>query len=281
MPDLPLGAVIAFNYKDVRVADQVEIFRAAGVRRVQVFRDYMRSPEPGEILETLRRAAFTVDSLHGYFHLEDMDGPPCDISAADAAEREAALEIMEREADFARALGCRDVVVHPTGARMSDADAFRPAMLEESARDLAAIGRTADVRFLVENMPPTYFGCDVPELRRIVDAVDDAHLGLIYDSGHANMAGDPVGVVRAMGPRLWGVHLHDNLGENDDHMIPGTGTAPLEAIAAAMAEVGYGGTFLLEVYRPMDEVRRDLTAARLEFIERLRRIASGESPEAA
>ena len=41
------------------------------------------------------------------------------------------------------------------------------------------------------------------------------------------------------------------------------------------AEVGFSGTFMLEVYRPTDEVRRDLTPERLAFIDRLRRLASG------
>jgi sugar phosphate isomerase/epimerase len=53
------------------------------------------------------------------------------------------------------------------------------------------------------------------------------------------------------------------------------GTLPFEAIARTLAEVGYAGSFTIEVYRPTEEVRRDLTPARLAHIEKLRRIASG------
>lgn len=62
------------------------------------------------------------------------------------------------------------------------------------------------------------------------------------------------------------------------HLLPGMGIIDFETVARALADVGFGGTFLLEIYRPTDEVRRDLTPERLAYIERLRRIASGLKP---
>jgi len=78
-----------------------------------------------------------------------------------------------------------------------------------------------------------------------------------------------------MGPRLWGVHLHDNDGTEDEHLLPGMGTVPFDDVAAALVEVGFAGTFMLEIYRDTWEVRRDLTPERLDYINRLRRLASG------
>jgi sugar phosphate isomerase/epimerase len=227
------------------------------------------------VCETLDAAGLAADSLHGYFQLEPGDLPGSDLSSPDTAVRQGVIEVLRREAEFARAIGCRDVIVHPVAPGQESADQRRRDSFVEAVAALAETGRRDDVRFLVENMPRPMFGSDARLLRQAVDAAGGRHVGLNYDSGHAMLAGDPVGAVRAMGPRLWGIHLHDNLGEKDDHMIPGTGRVPLEEIARALAEVGYGGTFMLEVYRPTDEVRRDLTAERLAFIERLRRLASG------
>ena len=275
MPELPLGAVIAFDFESWDIQDEIALLKSAGVRRVQVYRNYAQGITAAHIRETLDAAGLAIDSLHGYFHLQGFAGPAFDLSSPDAAAREAALGIMRSEAEFARALGCRDIIVHPV-----DPDATSEAGREEGllagARVLASIGARADCRFLIENMPPPMFGRDAALLRRVVDAVASPHVGCAFDSGHATLTGDPVAAVRTMGARLWGVHLHDTLGKEDDHMIPGTGVVPFEDVARALAEIGFGGTFLLEVYRPTAEVRRDMTPARLKFIDRLRRIASGQ-----
>jgi sugar phosphate isomerase/epimerase len=278
MSDLPLGAVIAFDFQAWDVSDEIALLAAAGVRRVQVYRNYVQGITAAAVRKTLDQAGLAADSLHGCFQADDLAGPLCDLSAADRGLREASLDLMRLEAEFARVLGCRDIVVHPVGLGSKMTDGWRERALAESGRGLDRLGREFGVRFLIENMPPPYFGTDVRPLCRVVDALASPHVGLAYDSGHAMLAGDPVGIVRLMGPRLWGVHLHDNRGLQDDHLIPGTGIIPFEEVARALAEVHYGGTFMIEVYRPTAEVRRDLTPGRLAFIDRLRRLASGQVP---
>jgi len=274
MQDLPLGTVIAFDFKTWDVQEEIALIQEVGIRRVQIYRNYKQGISAEEVRRTLEAGGLAPDSLHGYFSLEGFDGPPCDLSSGNAGLRQASLAIMEGEARYARILGCRDIIVHPVPSGDTQNDAFREATLTESARRLAEIGREHDVRFLIENMPPPMFG-RAAALRRVVDATASPHVGLAYDSGHATLAGDPIGAIHAMGLRLWGVHIHDNLGAKDDHLIPGLGVIPFDAVAHALAVVGYSGTFILEVYRTTAEVRRDLTPERLAFIERLRRKASG------
>jgi len=274
MQDLPLGTVIAFDFKTWDVQEEIALIQEVGIRRVQIYRNYKQGISAEEVRRTLEAGGLAPDSLHGYFSLEGFDGPPCDLSSGNAGLRQASLAIMEGEARYARILGCRDIIVHPVPSGDTQNDAFREAMLTESACRLAEIGREHDVRFLIENMPPPMFG-RAAALRRVVDATASPHVGLAYDSGHATLAGDPIGAIHAMGLRLWGVHIHDNLGAKDDHLIPGLGVIPFDAVAHALAVVGYSGTFILEVYRTTAEVRRDLTPERLAFIERLRRKASG------
>jgi len=275
MPDLPLGAVVAFDLVNWDIGDQIDLVREAGVGRIQVYRNYTQDISADFVRRTLADADLICDSLHGYFWFTTSRGPKFDPSSPDASVRAASVELLRREADFARAIGCRDIVVHPSDDASRTDDAGRPEAVTASAEALARLGAEADVRFLIENMPPPMFGCDARVLRRAADDAGDPHVGLLYDSGHAMLAREPVEFVRIMGPRLGLVHLHDTMGADDDHMIPGTGVIPFEAVARALAEVGYGGTFLLEVLRKTEEVRRDLVPARLAFIERLRRLASG------
>ncbi len=275
MGELALGAIIAFDFEKWDVAEEIALLHHAGIDRVQIYRNVLHHVTPAHIRETLDPEGITVDSLHAYIDLEIFDGPTFDLSSDVDRVREVAVEIARAEAEYARDLGCRDVIVHPVGVGETAADAFRPGALKTSLREMAPIAERLGVRFLVENMPPTMFGCDAGLLRRIVDEVDSSHLGLAYDTGHAMMAGDAVGPIREMGPRLWGVHLHDNDGKEDGHFLPGMGVVPFEDVARALAEVGFGGTFMLEIYRDTSEVWRDLTPERLDYIHRLRRLASG------
>ncbi|MBE3098343.1 MAG: sugar phosphate isomerase/epimerase [Planctomycetes bacterium] len=275
MQDLPLGAVIAFDFQTWDVREEIALLKEVGIRRVQIYRNYTEGIRAEDIRRTLKDADLVPDSLHGYFSLEGFDGPLCDLSAADEGTRRASLQIMRGEAHFAHTLGCRDIIVHPVPQGDTQNDAFRPDALTAAGHILADIGREHHVRFLIENMPPPMFGRDAAVLRRVVDAVASPYVGLAYDSGHATLAGDPIGAIHAMGPRLWGVHVHDTRGTEDDHLIPGLGVIPFEDVAHALAVVNYSGTFILELYRTTAEVRRDLTPERLAFIEMLRRRASG------
>ncbi|MFO8014041.1 MAG: sugar phosphate isomerase/epimerase family protein [Phycisphaerae bacterium] len=277
MPDLPLGAVIAFDFDKWHVDEEIELVCGTGARLVQVYRNWLAGTPAARIRRRLEDAGLSVDSLHGYIELEMLEGPAFDLSSQDPSVREAALEIARHETGFAHDLGCRDVIVHPVGPGETQDDAFRPDALRASAAGLARLSEAADVRFLIENMPPPMFGHDAALLRQIVEEVDSPHLGLAYDAGHAHVAGRPVAVIREMGPRLWGVHLHDNAGDEDDHLLPGMGTLPFDDVAGALAEVGFAGTFMLEIYRDTWEVRRDLTPERMAYIEHLRRVASGKN----
>ena len=275
MPDLPLGAVIAFDFEKWDVDEEIAIVHGAGVVRTQVYRNYVHGVTAQRIRQILDEANLVADSMHGYIELEMLGGPHFDLSAKAPKARRAALEIVRGEAEYAHVLGCRDIIVHPVGPGCTRDDAFRPDALAESAEHVARLGEEADVRFLLENMPPPMFGTDAEVLRAIVDEADSPALGLVYDSGHASLAGRTVETVRQMGPRLWGVHMHDNGGKEDDHFLPGMGVVALEDAARALAEVKFGGTFMLEIYRETSEVRRDLTPERLAYIQRLCRIASG------
>jgi sugar phosphate isomerase/epimerase len=280
MPLLPLGAVIAFDFKKWNVDEEIALIHHAEIRQVQVYRNYVQGITAEHIRQVLSEAGLVPESLHGYIDLPMFEGPTFDLSAADPATRRAALVIARGEADFARHLGCRDVILHPVGPGDTAAGPGRPGALAEVVPALARVAEEADVRFLLENMPPAMFGADAGILRRIVDDVASPHLGLAYDSGHANIAGDPLGIIRTMGPRLWGVHLHDNDGVEDGHYLPGMGTVPFEEVARTLAEVRFPGAFMLEVYRDTAEVRRDLTPERLRHIRRLQRLASGLSDAA-
>lgn len=82
--------------------------------------------------------------------------------------------------------------------------------------------------------------------------------GVCVDTGHAMLLGeDPVGMIRSSGMRLIALHINSNPGSrnrDDLHMLPGTMCwsehTNWEKVSAALAEVGYSGTYNMELVVP-------------------------------
>ncbi|NIA22359.1 MAG: TIM barrel protein, partial [Anaerolineaceae bacterium] len=140
---------------------------------------------------------------------------------------------------------------------------------------LAEIGGGLGCRFALENLPRGQMGDDMDMLRRIVDEVDSPCLGLNYDCGHANLGDGATAVLEAGGERIIGTHIHDNNGQADDHLVPGLGSIPMEAVCRGLVRHGYSGDFTLELMGSTDEIRSTCDGPWWERFNHWVNIASG------
>lgn len=58
---------------------------------------------------------------------------------------------------------------------------------------------------------------------------------------------DPADYVRALGKRMGHLHLVDNDGNSDTHLLPGDGVMPLRQILRDMRSAGYDGMATIEL----------------------------------
>ena len=58
----------------------------------------------------------------------------------------------------------------------------------------------------------------------IFQSVDSSRVGFCYDSGHENCSRPGTDYLSQYGDRLFAVHLHDNFGDDDTHLLPYDGT---------------------------------------------------------
>ncbi len=82
-----------------------------------------------------------------------------------------------------------------------------------------------------------------------IRAVNDEFLVACLDIGHAEMRGlntSAVKLIRALGPSLQALHIHDNDKWHDSHQLPYTMSIDFPPIIRALREVGYKGYFTLE-----------------------------------
>jgi sugar phosphate isomerase/epimerase len=99
----------------------------------------------------------------------------------------------------------------------------------------------------------------------ILAAIEPRHpnLGACVDTGHFIRSGiDPVEAIRRFGARVHGVHLKDfvEAGALADGCILGDGKLALEALFAALHEVGFAGALSIEYEENPENVVPDLSA---------------------
>ncbi|RPJ56414.1 MAG: sugar phosphate isomerase/epimerase [Acidobacteria bacterium] len=103
------------------------------------------------------------------------------------------------------------------------------------------------------------------------------NLGVVLDNGHSHVVGESAEkMVARLGDRLFHVHVDDNLGQRDQHLIPGNGTFDFVPFIAALRETGYNGFLTAELswdytLEPDDPARATRTRMK-EYLRRVRRV---------
>lgn len=94
------------------------------------------------------------------------------------------------------------------------------------------------------------YACGTEELLELVDGMNDSKLfGVCWDTGHAHLSRlNQPEALRQVGKRLKAMHVDDNKGEKDDHVLPYQGTIVWEPIMQALKEIEYEGDFTYEVH---------------------------------
>jgi len=86
------------------------------------------------------------------------------------------------------------------------------------------------------------------ELVALIDAFDSPLISACYDFGHAHLAKvDHRQFLLALGNRLSCLHVADNHGDSDEHLMPFYGTVPWEICMRTLKEIGYQGELTYEV----------------------------------
>ena len=90
----------------------------------------------------------------------------------------------------------------------------------------------------------------VYELCDLVDAFrDPEHVGVCYDFGHANLTGERFHRknLNVIGSRLHAIHVQDNHGKADEHLMPFFGSIDWKEAMAGLADIGYDGDLTFEI----------------------------------
>lgn len=151
--------------------------------------------------------------------------------------------------DLFLAIGIKSAVLHCDGMRE-----IAISRMEKMERNLAVLKQLTDylkgtdMVICLENL--CVFCENADELLWFVEQADSENLGICLDTGHLNIAGypDQGAFIRRVGKHLKALHIADNEGKSDQHMLPyGRGNVDIEAVVKALKEIGYDRLFNYEV----------------------------------
>ena len=94
------------------------------------------------------------------------------------------------------------------------------------------------------------FGCNAEDLLELLDKLNaDDIFGICWDTGHANLAQvNQPAAIQQIGSRLKALHINDNRGEKDDHLLPYLGYVEWTPLLKSLADVNYQGDFTYEIH---------------------------------
>ncbi len=276
---IQLGTVAPIGFKDFPPREWLECYRQLGCKVVQAYRNHKAAVTVQQMRDAIAEGQMRCDSLHGVF------GEEFDPSSPIESARRWAVETYVGEGRLAAELGGSLVVVHCSTIRregVSDEErALRVQQLRKSIDELGRAGEGLGVRYAFENLPDYHvIGADVGEMVALLEDVAAPNTGLCFDTGHANMVGDPVAMLARAGDQLMYVHLSDNRGTDDDHLMPTCGTLDLDAVGRQLCRMCYDGTVMLEVFYSLQQLRPMIAAGLGEKLARMIDLANGQEPAA-
>ena len=196
----------------------------------------------------------TAARLHGAGCRLTLHGPFWDLSpgSRDPLAGQLARLRLQQFLDAAALLAPVQVVCH-TGYDPKHHGGYRAAWCERAIEvfsPLAGEAARLGVPFLLENVyehTPAFFEEFLPRL-------GSPGVGFCLDTGHAH-AFSRSGVIewaRALAPRLFEAHLHDNDGTADSHRPVGRGTIDFAGLFAALSAAGARPLLTLEPHTVND-----------------------------
>ena len=227
-----------------------------------------------EELGHIRAAGLTVTQAHAPF-------------PAYLPERPESLDytigIYRRCIEFCNAIGCKNLIIH--GISLSNTDmtntpesikALNYKLYESLIDVLVKTNVTVCLENLFTGSPKGIIEGTCSNPYEAVEYIDTLNakagkecFGLCLDTGHLNLLRKSFrAYVPVLGKRIKALHVHDNNGSADQHLMPYTGTINWDHFCDTMREIGYEGDIAFETFAQVraSQLNRELVPTFLTAI---------------
>lgn len=198
----------------------------AGIPAVEIFcarqhLDYLNQAQVNELGYWFRDSKLKLHSLHSPMYKDDCwgrTGPSAvvDITETSKPKRLASVDEIKRALEVAEKIPCTYLIQH-VGAPDTEYDDFKMEAAFSSLEEIQLFAAHRGVKVLLENIPN-----GVSSAQRLNYFLGTTHLdlGYCFDTGHARLRGDLEAEFLLMQKRIRSTHVHDNNGQEDQHLFP-------------------------------------------------------------
>ncbi|MBQ8357451.1 MAG: sugar phosphate isomerase/epimerase [Clostridia bacterium] len=199
------------------------------------------------------------------------------------------IMVLEKLCAVCEAIGCPHMVAHPINRTLKENE-WSTNM--ELYRAILPTAKRHGVKICLENLFTVHTGrvlegvcADAEEACRYVDALNAEAgaevFGFCFDVGHANLLHkDLRRYINTLGHRLSILHIHDNDGQNDLHLMPYTqsryrqvctNALDWESFILGLKDIGYRGTLCFETFRVIRVTPKELWDSSLTHLSNIGR----------
>jgi sugar phosphate isomerase/epimerase/beta-lactamase superfamily II metal-dependent hydrolase len=178
-------------------------------------------------------------------------------------------DVIGRSIEAAAALGARYLVVHPTWQDKNGRDIRTKArFLSINAKEIKKWLPKAEACGVVLLSENVLWGpsADPRNIAALVQKVDSDWFGWCFDVGHAWCSGYGPEILKQCAVVPLSLHIQDNDGSGDGHLIPGDGTIDWAVFTKTLREIGYLGDCVMEAHHQSlvaPDAERDAILSRL------------------
>jgi len=243
--DLSVYTWFGYSYP---FSDLIKLIKEAGFRSVMIwwgdeFTNYTGPKEQHP--EITRKAGLELENAH--FPFESVN----DLWEDTVAGQEA-FDQYSSYIDDLKQYDIPTAVVHTTGGdypppcNQFGIDRFK-RLIEKAEKN--------NVNIALENVyRPEY-------IDSLFKNIKSDRLKYCYDSGHENCFTPGYDFLAKYGDKLAALHLHDNDGARDEHLLPFMGNVKWERIMAHLKRLGYKGPLAFEIDSQYIDVTKEYTAS--------------------
>ena len=166
------------------------------------------------------------------------------------AQRKASVEYLKSALIAGKAIGARFTLVSTGHAGYGLTRREIEKRLYEALSALTELAEEIGHKILLETLTPyeTNVCTTAADLKEVLDKIDSPALSGMCDLAVPFSVREPVmNYFELLGSRIEHLHIIDNDGVSDGHLVPGEGVMPLKEILQEIKDFGYDGTATIEL----------------------------------
>ncbi len=222
-----------------------------GITSIELFAqkphcDLLNKTHPAILMNLEDNIGIQINSIHLpiYFNrVSDLnERKKVNICCEDNNIRSNSLREIIRHIEVAGQLGIPVAILH-TGLENNSESEIN--LLIESLTVINEEAKKRDILIALENHTTPFV--TVGLLIELIHKIDTEHLGICLDIGHSNIFSNYISDLIEARRYLFSMHLHDNNGEEDEHLLPYEGVIDFDYIIGYLRTSKFAGIVTVEL----------------------------------